>query len=85
MQITLYCHTCENTSCEICPCGTYLPQGLHGCVRDVSSLIHDKYIHYVTEIKPFLKQYNIDYQHKIYIEIYSLLYIIYDSPIVRTF
>ena len=46
MYITLRCNECENSECNLYPCGKWLAaDGLYGCTREIDDDDYAQYIH----------------------------------------
>ena len=78
MYITLMCGKCDNTDCDICPLGTYIPEGsLRGCTRKASSNIESEYeylreeLEYSEAATDKYKSYLLEQQEELYNKIYN--------------
>lgn len=82
MFITLHCKECENTSCDLCPQGKYLSDGLYGCTRKVSDEEYSKYEHLMYEVAPFMyMKTSKEYKNEQYRNIIDFLNHVYSCPL----
>lgn len=84
MLLTLRCYACDNTSCGICPIGSWNDeQSQKGCVRQVCEIDYIKFHHLFDEVYPFLKQSTEKRKKQVYQESVDLLNKIYNCAIVN--
>jgi hypothetical protein len=83
MFVTLRCGKCGNMNCDICPIGTYIPEGSkRGCTREVTEDINATYEYLMEEIK-YSDSSTTKYKDYLNTELESLYQNIYSCPISR--
>ena len=80
MYVTLKCEECDNVSCNL-----YKTRKTHGvgCTRKVTEEQQIKYVHYMTEVLPFMHMLDKAAEKRQYNEIICFLNEIYNCPVGR--
>jgi DNA-directed RNA polymerase beta subunit len=81
--ITLKCGNCDKFECDICPIGTYVPEGSErGCIRSVTENIAAQY-EYINEELMYINKNNKRYYNYLLKEKEENQNKIFDSPLVN--
>lgn len=81
IYITLNCQDCDFVECNIAK-KWIIQNSKEGCTRKVNEDTSAQFYHYIKEVIPFWKMYDIEYIKKSYQEIINFLYQeIYNAPI----
>lgn len=79
MHIYFKCAECENSSCDVCPLGTYVPEGsARGCVRKATDEEMTRYTHLTEEAVDTVQfSESAAYRDSVYIDTMDLLESLY--------
>lgn len=83
MYITLRCNECENTDCNLYPCGKWLAaDGLYGCTREIDDDDYAQYLHLLEDVAPFMyMKTSKEYKNKAYNDIIGFMNYLYSCPV----